>query len=201
LALRRIHVPVAKYYPEEQLIEIEADLAIIHWAYAKLLLQRYARLPRTDFKEGGWRDEVSTREGVVGQRIFQSLLNEWRVPYIHDDPVFEFKEHRTFHDFVVPSFGSIEIKTFGKNDRHFVVKRELWQWEKEMNGVPDYVIALRLTGKNVAKVEGWLHGSEVENLPNNPRVCRYVPCHCCRFEELRDFNEIGAKLKAYSMKI
>jgi hypothetical protein len=136
------------------------------------------------------------RVGVIGQFAFQSLLQEWRIPYLTDYPLFRFREHRLFVDFIVPGFGSIEVKSFPRYAERFIVKKRLWDATLK---TPDYVVAIRVVSDSMCKIEGWLPGSEVAKLPYDPKVCPYEECYQTRFENLRRFRELLPKLLACSI--
>jgi len=136
--------------------------------------------------------EIEDRKiGIVGQYMFMSILQEWRIPYLVDYPLFNLPEHRLFVDFIIPGFGSVEVKSFPRYASYFIVKRRLWS---ALSKVPDFVIAICVLSDNLGKVEGWLHGSEVANLPHNPEVCIYEECYCTPFTELRPFRELIPRL-------
>ena len=141
--------------------------------------------------------EIEDRKiGIVGQYMFMSILQEWRIPYLVDYPLFNLPEHRLFVDFIIPGFGSVEVKSFPRYASHFIVKRRLWS---ALSKVPDFVIAIRVLSDNLGKVEGWLAGSEVANLPHNSRVCPYEECYQTPFENLKQFQELIPKLIACSI--
>jgi hypothetical protein len=192
-------VPVARLR-DDGLLEIEDDLADVYRAIAELLVKRYGKKRRSNFI--GSRDLEDKQIGVVGQFMFQSLLNQLRIPHISDNPVFVFREHRILWDFLVPNLGSIEVKTFRPTDHYFMVKKNLWLSEVEGRDEPDYVVALRLLSSYTAKPEGWLFGSEVSKLPVSEKGGKLTPfcdAYFCRFEELRPFPEFLARLKKCSL--
>jgi hypothetical protein len=194
--IKRIKVPIA-YLRDNIIIEIESDLVDVYKAYAELLAKRYARSKRNNFISS--KDLEDKRKGVTGQLMFQSILIQWMIPHIPDNPAFEFKEHRVLWDFIIPNFGSVEVKTFHTIDRYFMVKKELWLREIEDKREPDYVIALRLLDDSKAKIEGWLYGYEVEKLQvseKESKLTPYASAYYCRFEKLHPFSELLPKLKA-----
>ena len=75
------------------------------------------------------RDVEDRRIGVIGQLMFQSLLQELRIPYLVDYPLFNLPEHRIFVDFLIPNFGSVEVKAFPKYASHFIVKKNGYTFE------------------------------------------------------------------------
>ncbi|MCP8316525.1 MAG: hypothetical protein H3Z52_15845, partial [archaeon] len=102
---KRFSLPIA-YLRDDNIIEIESDLVDVHKAIAELLSKRYSKSKRTDFVS--LKDSEDKRIGVIGQLMFQSILIQWMIPHIPDNPAFEFKEHRILWDFIIPNFGSVE---------------------------------------------------------------------------------------------
>lgn len=181
-------------------MEIADDLMEIHEAYANLLIERYKKDRRLNFATGG-QDETDGRLGIIGQRLFQSLLNELRVPYIHDDPTFIFPTERLVSaDFIVPRFGSIEIKARPANTDTMIIKKSLWDTHVKNNAIPDYVIVLMIdTNECTAEIVGYEHGKEINKLPNAPYICKYAPCYSKLYADLHPFRELDKALKACSM--
>ena len=171
----------------------------IHEAYARMLLSRYAENPRAIFRTG--RNVKDARCGIIGQRLFQSFLNQYRIPYIHDEPAFKFAEERLVSDFTIPHFGALEIKTRPWNTDTMIIQKVIWDTYVKEETVPDYVVALKLKPEeNLAEIVGYEHGKEVSGLPNAPDICIYSPCYSKPYRELHPFSEILVKLKACSMK-
>ena len=185
------------HYNNEFRIKIESDIAKFESLTAELLQNRYREHPRSNFHEQGLKDLEDKRVGMLGQTAFLSILNELRIPHNYDVPVFFWRQHRLPADFIIPNFGSVEIKTVKKNDRYLVVKRELWEKQMRTNHVPDYVVVLQCCDDDFL-ICGWLHGKEIGELPHNPVICPYAPCYCTELSKLRPFNELYAKLKKLS---
>ena len=141
-------------------------------------------------------DFEDVRIGVIGQILFQSLLQELKIPHLVDYPIFNLPEHRIFVDFIIPGFGSIEVKSFPKHAEYFIVKKRLWD---AMTKIPDYVIAIRVISDSLGKIEGYLLGSEVAGLPRNSDICRYEECYATPFTNLKPFKELVPKLIEYSI--
>jgi len=182
------------------ILEIADDLMEVHQAYANLLIERYKKDRRLNFATGG-QDETDGRLGIIGQRMFQSLLNELRVPCIHDEPTFIFPTERLVSaDFLVPGFGSIEIKARPANTDTMIIKKSLWDTHVKNNAIPDYVIVLMIdTNEARAEIVGYEHGKEISKLPNAPHICRYTPCYSKLYADLHPFRELDDSLKACSM--
>jgi hypothetical protein len=180
-------------------LEIADDLMKIHEAYAEMFIERYKKDRRLNFDTE--HDATDMRLGIVGQRMFQSLLNEMRVPYIHDEPTFIFpSECLRSADFLVQNFGSIEIKARPANTDTMIIKKSLWDTHVKNNAIPDYVIVLMIdTNEARAEIVGYEHGKEVSKLPNAPHICRYTPCYSKLYADLHPFRELDEALKACSM--
>jgi len=166
-------------------------------AYAEMLLKRYKNNHRAHF---GW----SANEGrawIIGQRLLQSFLNQWRIPYIHDEPVFKFMSERLIADFVIPNFGTVEIKTRPWSTDTMIIQRASWDHYVKEEKIPDYVIALRLKPQeNEAQIMGYEHGIEINKLSNAPHICIYSPCYSKPYSELHDFRELDEALKSCSLE-
>lgn len=180
-------------------LELTDDLAALNKAYAELFVQRYKDDPRGTFTTGS--DPREMGYGILGQRMFQSLLNQYRIPYIHDEPAFKFEEDRLISDFMIPGFGSIDVKTRLWNTDTLIIRRNAWDSYVKRGEVPNFVVALRLTQEEkIAEIMGYAHGAEVKNWPNNPHICIRSPCHSKLYDELAPFSEIFTKLKALGIK-
>ena len=179
-------------------LEIADDLAEIHQAYAKMLLKRYKENPRSNFITEN--DPKEMRAWIIGQRLFQSFLNQWRIPYIHDEPAFKFECERIVPDFIIPKFGSVEIKTRPWQTDTLIIKKIPWDYYVSTKTVPDYVVALKLKPEeNAAQIMGYEHGVEVNKLPNAPNICIYSPCYSKLYNELHDFRELDNLIKRCSL--
>jgi len=186
---------------ERDYLEIADDLIYVHQAYAEMVLKRYKDDPRASFVTGS--DEKEMRYWIIGQRLFQSFLNEYRIPYIHDEPAFKFESEKLgFADFIIPSFGTVEIKTRPENTDTMIIKKIVWDKYVEAKTLPDYVIVLRMDSskENRAEIMGYEHGSEIEKLPNAPRICIYSPCYSKLYHNLHSPKELIEALKKCSMK-
>lgn len=181
-------------------LEISDDLADVHKSYAEMLLQRYRENIRDFFVTGN--DPKEMRQWVIGQRLFQSMLNQYRIPYIHDEPAFKFAEERLVPDFIIPKFGEIEIKTLSMNTDTLIIKKKTWDVYVKNDTIPDYVIALMMLNREetMAEIVGYEHGKEVSGLPNAPHICIYSPCYSKLYKDLHPFSEIFGELKACSIK-
>ena len=191
-----------RYIPEFEgkkgnFLEIEPDLGEVFTAIAKVLVQRKTS---TLFKgETDAKLLHDIRIGVIGSLMFQSMLNQCYIPYIVDPEVFYMKEHRTFYDFIIPNFATVEIKARPKNTDCVIIRQDEWRAMICNNQVPGYVIALRLHSDTVSEIMGWIHGKDVKDLPNNPQICRYTPCHWKPYKELNDFEDLIPQLRKASL--
>jgi len=190
-----------RHYQKEgkDFIELADDLAAVNQAYAEMLLKRYKIDPRASFRTGS--DPREMRQWVIGQRMFQSFLNQYRVPYIHDEPAFKFTEERLVSDFMIPSFGSVDVKTRPWKTDTLILRRDTWDVYEKRGEVPNNVLGLRLDDEEkIAEVMGYGYGVEVSGWPNNSNICIYAPCHSKLYRELHPFSEIFAELKALGVK-
>lgn len=138
--------------------------------------------------------------GLIGQYMFETMLTQCRIPYLVDQ-VASMEEHRTYCDFIIKDFGIVEIKTRPKNTDCLIVKQSEWKGMIEHGTVPDYVIALKLlSGMHIAEIMGWIPGEDVEDLPNNPDICIYTPCHWIPYSKLNDFEELVPRLQKASLE-
>jgi len=180
-------------------LEIADDLMLVNQAYAEVLLKRYKDDPRASFVTGS--DQKEMREWIIGQRLFQSFLNQWRIPYVHDEPVFKFEcEKLFFADFIIPYFGTVEIKTRPCTTDTMIVKKAVWDRYVKAKTIPDYVVALRLESENIAEIMGYEHGSEIEKLPNAPHICIYKPCYSEPYVKLHSSADLIEALKKCTIK-
>ena len=137
--------------PKKSFLVTEGDVEPELDAIASVWIQRYKDHPELHFTED---ERPNIKLGIGGGRAFQSFLNQKRVPYIVQDPIFHWEEHTVPYDFIIPKPDGgalrLEIKTFDLRDYHFATSAERWNRIKEKYGRPDYVIELR---KLHAKVE------------------------------------------------
>lgn len=177
-------------------LESAGDLAEVNQAYARLAVERMKNKAINFERETTEQDLNDKSRGFIGQRLFQAELNHLGIGYMHDDLMFYFPEDRVSPgDFVIPEFGSIEIKTEQPRANYLVIKRSEWAYVVAKNLVPTYVLALRINRQETrVKLCGYLLGSEVAKLPHNDYICPITPCHCKRLDELRPYSELEEKL-------
>ena len=206
--------------PKKSLLVTEGDVQPILDAMASVLIQRYKDHPELHYTED---ERPNIKLGIGGGRAFQSFLNQKRVPYLVQDPIFHWAEHFVPYDFVIPTPDGgllrLEIKTFDRGDYHFVTSAERWDRIKKKYGRPDYVIALRKLPANaglpfalprgatsavVHEIVGWLTGEEVEEKRAKKGEVKWSiqrACYWRNWDELHDWRELEPKILECAIKV
>lgn len=134
--------------------------------YVESELQRYAQLHTSFFLKryhAGKGNHYSENEihnttlGIVGQKIFELLLQKLEIPYVPNDPVIDQRLSKDY-DFKIPFLGKIEVKTYDYNRKKVLVKPSEWHGN-------DYLIVIQATTENAEKFKmaGWLEGKTVND--------------------------------------
>lgn len=137
------------YFVEPELLE---------WAklHADFYIQRYRQGLGTHWNQ---EDERTTYVGLLGQKIFDVLLQQLEIFAIHNDPVIDWRRKKQY-DHNVHDLGTVEVKTFDHYCKYALVK--LSEWHKN-----DYLVVFKFEDREPTKVTmvGYLTGKEVESLP------------------------------------
>ncbi|MEM3891813.1 MAG: hypothetical protein QW282_06630 [Nitrososphaerales archaeon] len=149
-----ISIPTAKISKRRGrfILEIERDLEAVVRSIVDLMISRFSTYSKTHFK--GVSERKCVEQGVVGQLCFESLLSQWRIPYLASKPFFIDEEHRVLFDYEIKDFGVIELKTVEAADRFLAVNRSRWDKEVELKGAPKYVVVLKVFNRFEAEVCG-----------------------------------------------
>jgi len=180
--------------------------------YAELFGERYKKRMAEHFQ-----NVQSMANGFLGQRMFQSMLNQWHIPYLHDEMALKFVEDRIIggdfkvYDFKNKKSVSIEVKTgcYGKSElsppyEYMLVNIEDWERNASQGSTPDIVIGLRLTWDMLnAEIMGWTEGYNIVGLNDKSkaeRICSEEhPCYAIPYNMLHNFAELIPQLRRYSI--
>jgi hypothetical protein len=180
--------------------------------YAELFRERYKKRITSHF------DNIEgMANGFLGERMFQSALNELRIPYLHDEMALKLVEDRVYGgDFILYKFNSkenlsIEIKTRDHGDKlkpHdcMLVKQSTWDASVKAGLTPDVVVGLRLTSDGLnAEIMGWTEGCNIVEL-NDKKAADWIcsekcPCYAIPYDALHKFAELIPQLKLCSMDL
>ena len=177
---------------------------------------KYAELFRERHKTSSFDNTESRANGFLGQRMFQSALNQLRIPYLHDEMALKLVEDRVYGaDFILYKFNSkkklsIEIKTRDHGDKlepHdcMLVRRDTWDNSVKEGLTPDVVVGLRLTSDRLnAEIMGWTEGRNIVKLNDKKaadRIGVYSPCYAVPYDALRKFAKLIPQLKRCSIDL
>lgn len=192
---------------------IEGDIDPLLDALAKVAVKRREREQRKHFTVG---QHAAFRLGFGGMRAFQSTLNQRRIPYIIQEPSFEWYIHNPPYDFIIPKPSGgvlrLEIKTSrSESDFPFEVKAKLWDIIKKWHGLPDYLIALKELpriepDKIKHEIAGWLTGAEFDREKKYAekgvvRWSKHAACYWCPWDKLHDWKELESKILECAIKV
>lgn len=196
LTLRNLLFKVRESTWNEKEIVYEVEPELIEWAHlhAKFYIQRYK-----EGKGNHWGQEEKRTDfvGLIGQKIFDLMLQQLAVPKDHNDPVLDWRLEKDY-DFNIANFGTIEAKCFDHNRRKVLVKLSEWHGN-------DYLVVFKLQDKEPKTVNmmGYLTRKEVEKLPISRKGEVYTPyadAYICDFDELNPSNKFIKMLECFSLK-
>src|SRR5207249_7152840 len=106
-------------------------------------------------------ERVNTFWGMLGELVFGGYLYQYNVPNVYNNPIYQEKVGMKQYDFLIPHFGTVEVKGIGPepNKRNLLVK--VSEWKKS-----EYVVAVKFDSEEHGRLAGWLTGREAENLPS-----------------------------------
>lgn len=188
---RLLRLPVGK----EAVYDVETE--VISWAvlHADFYVERYMQTPSG--KHWSQREVRNIRIGLLGQKIFDIILQQLAVPKDHNDPVIDWRREKPY-DFNIPGLGTVEVKTFDHYCTKVLVKVKEWHGN-------DYLVVFQLVGKTFSTVhmKGWLTREQVESL----RVSRkgehftpYADAYITEFDKLKPANQFISMLYRLSLK-
>jgi len=123
----------------------EGDIGPALDGLAEVIIERYKRAPKAHYFTED--QHKNLRLGIEGGLAFQSMLNQWRVPYLVQEPIFTWPAHKIPYDFIIRKPGGemlrLEVKTFTLDDGHVLVKDSDWDGVSRAHGRPNYLIVLR----------------------------------------------------------
>ena len=188
---RLVRLPVGK----EAIYDVEKE--VISWAvlHANFYLARYALSPAKHWAKG---EERTIYVGMIGQKIFDLILQQLAVPKDHNDPVIDWRREKPY-DFEVPGLGTVEVKTFDHYCGKVLVKKSEWHGN-------DYCVVFKFMDKKPTEVhmKGWLTKEQVENLPVSKRgETKYTPyadAYITDFDKLKPANQFISMLYRLSLK-
>jgi len=184
----------------------------VNTKYAELFKDRYEKKITSHF------DNIEgMANGFLGERMFQSALNELRIPYLHDEMALKLVEDRVYGgDFILYKFNSkenlsIEVKTRdhgNKSKPHdcMLVKQSTWDVSVKAGLTPDVVVGLRLTSDGLnAEIMGWTEGCNIVEL-NDKKAADWIcseeyPCYAIPYDALHKFAELIPQLKLCSIDL
>ena len=181
---------------EHPTFDVEPE--IIEWAklHAEIWLKRW--------KEGSqesWSADLERNNyiGLLGQKIFEVTLQQLEIPYVHNDPVIDWRGKKGY-DFRIPFIQTIEVKTvdYHPNQRRLMIKCREWHNS-------DYALALKLLDEapTKAKFVGYATGKEVNafTYAENEFPCVIAPCYWQFLEKLHSASEFFNMLTQKTKRI
>ena len=179
------------YSEDEDIYYIEDDIVRQAEFYTDIYLEGYKRIRRLHWRHNE-RDNI--KRGLMAQLIFEEILRQYEIPYIPDRPILDnFKLRKKRYDFNVPGIGTIEIKSVREGRKYILVKKREWT-------DADYLVGIMIADDfSTARMLGYLHGGDVEKMPDGGRLCPYAPCWKIDVFRLRDWKELLEKLRKISL--
>lgn len=194
-------------YIKEHQIQSALEIERAGGVYWILVCRRFPYARLYALRPGDWLHlkkiaESKGYKSVSWESIENNSIELFKTDGIWDlSPLFKALTERIAPDFIIPGFGSVEIKTRPWDTDTMIIKKGLWDGYVREETVPDYVIALRLArAENKAQIMGYEHGTEINKLPDAPNICIYAPCYSQLYEKLHDFRELDPALKSRSLK-
>lgn len=182
-------------HEEEAVYEVETEVIKVARLHADFYIQRY----KSETSEHWEKDEErKDYMGLLGEKIFDILLQELCIPSDRNDPVIDWRSIKDY-DFYISEIGKIEVKTFDYWCRKVLIKKSEWHGS-------DYVIVFQFQDALPKEVnlKGWLTKEQVESLPISKKgqvwhdgTC-YTPiatAYITDFDSLNPSNKFISKLE------
>jgi hypothetical protein len=167
---------------EKGIYEVEEELIEIAIAHAKFFLKRYPKRP--EYEHWTQKQKRNAYVGLLGQKIFDAILQQLSIPSVRNDPALEWLKPRPY-DFQILELGTIEVKTFDHYCRKAPFKVSEWHGN-------DYAVVLQFKNRKptIVHIVGWLTGTEVENLDVSEKGEYYTPYEKAYITDIEDLNPI-----------
>jgi len=180
---------------DEEITVYDVEPEVIGWAH----LHMYMYLKR--YKEGKGKhwtedEERKTFIGLMGQKIFDIMLQQLAVPKDHNDPVIDWRLEKDY-DFKIPELGTVEVKCFDHWCRKVLIKLEEWHGN-------DFCVIFKFGDEHPSEVHmmGWLTKEQVENLRISKKGEHYTPiadAYITDFDRLNPSNKFIKMLEGRSL--
>lgn len=151
---------------------VEPELIPIAKIHAEFFIKRYEEASSRHWKANEERDDYV---GLLCQKIFHVILQQYNVPADVNDPCIDWREKKDY-DFLVPAVGKIEVKGFDYHRNAVLINKADWHGS-------DYAVFFKLADPKPREViwHGYLTKQEVESLrisrkgdPYTPRADAYI---------------------------
>jgi len=166
--IERLKIIVAKIDEgtlDKPQLTVEIEPEIFEWA--KFITEKV--IPR--YGKDHWQEDQEDKNffGYLGQKIFESILLELKIPHLHADPLYrDFKVFRSLKmrpfDFYIPELGTFEVKATPPGEKYTRFLANVRRWQREKG---EYAVAIKTDSieSKEAHLCGYLYGYEVEQLP------------------------------------
>lgn len=183
---------ISKESVEEGTLIYHIEKEFMKWVilHSQFFLERYKQgLGRHWTKN----ETKTTRIGLAGQKAFELLLQLMEIPYVPNDPVIDQRLEKDY-DFLIPTLGKIEVKTYDHYCRKVLIKPSEWHGN-------DFLVVWKFRDENGKSLQmiGWLTKEEVEAVPVTSRGATkfnpYNDAMIIDMSELRHPKEFITKLQ------
>jgi len=193
--LRNLLIRVRESTWNEEIVVYDVEPEVIDWAnlHSHFYLIRYR-----EGKGKHWSEDEERKAfiGLMGQKIFDIMLQQLAVPKDHNDPVLDWRLEKDY-DFKIPELGTVEVKCFDYWCKKVLIKLDEWHGN-------DYCVIFQFGDEHPSEVYmmGWLIKEQVESLPISRKGEHYTPiasAYITNFDRLNPSNKFIKMLERCSL--
>jgi len=150
---------IVKVEETKATVEIEPEILDAAKVMSQFFLERYAASSEDQHYRAS--EEGNILFGLMAELIFDSVLYQYDVPHVWNNPSYQKLLGKKRFDFFVPDLGCCQIKGIPPSDRYcrLLVKEKEWLKERA-----DWIIPVKVLEDRRALLYGAMPGTDVEKL-------------------------------------
>ena len=174
--------------------EVEPELIEVARLHTEFFLRRYKKEPERHWRRG---EKRTTFVGLVGQKVFDLMLQQFGVPSDRNDPTIDWRLEKRY-DYHIPRLGTVETKTFDYWCGKVLIKVSEWHGN-------DYCVIFQFKDEKPTEVNmmGWLTKEQVEKLQiskkGETKYTPYADAYITDFDKLNPSYDFIEKLRQASL--
>jgi hypothetical protein len=177
--------------------DVEPEVVELATLHAKIWMERWKKENGDTGKDREWKNYM----GLIGQKIFELVLQQLEIPYVPNDPILDWRKEKKY-DFRVPNIGTIEVKTVEHFQTYTRLIIKCIEWHDS-----DYAFAVKLLDKTPTQAELWGYGTNKEvhtvftHTPKGEYPCPKWECYWQYSDKLHPTPEFFNMLKNKTEKL